>query len=204
MCVLDQVLSTYLHLLRPPKSLNHSYVKNRLFCGRPSERRWRKNEWVSTPQDRSVALFMSITKFLPQNPVYNSVHLLRTAVLGKGDIFGSNSKDAWDASLGKLIIICRVFNSLFPHTQQDGQEDKPRIKEATFILLKVSSSVAIGESFCKLGTSWGVRQVDNIALCRSWKKGSKVVNFDKLVLRGFWPKIHQILHTAASTPQKPK
>ena len=26
------------------------------------------------------------------------------------------------------------------------------------------------------------------ALCRSWKTESKVVNFDKLFLRGFWPK----------------
>ena len=42
------------------------------------------------------------------------------------------------------------------------------------------------------------------ALCRSWKTRSKVVNFDKSFLRGFWPKIHQILHRAASTPSKPK
>ena len=40
------------------------------------------------------ALFMSITKFSRENPVYNSIHLLGTAVLGKGDIFGSNSRDA--------------------------------------------------------------------------------------------------------------
>ena len=42
------------------------------------------------------------------------------------------------------------------------------------------------------------------ALWGSWKTGSKVVNFDKLFLRGIWPKISQILHRAALTPPKPK
>ena len=36
------------------------------------------------------------------------------------------------------------------------------------------------------------------------KNGSKVVNFDESFLCGFWPKIYQIWHRAASTPPKPK
>ena len=47
-------------------------------------------------------------------------------------------------------------------------------------------------------------RIHHNALCRSWKTGSKEVNFDKLFLRGFWPQISQILHRAALTPQKSK
>ena len=90
--MLDQLASTYLHLAKPPKSLNHSRVKNRLFCGRPGEGEGRMRGCPHPKTD--PALFMSITKFSRENPVYNSIHLLGTAVLGKGDIFGSNSRDA--------------------------------------------------------------------------------------------------------------
>ena len=94
------------------------------------------------------ALFMSITKFSPQNSVHNPIHLPGKAVLGKGDIFGSNSRDASDASLRKLIIIWpRTFNSqfssfYFPKFKKQGRYgDKIRIKGLTFSLFKVSSSV---------------------------------------------------------------
>ena len=43
-----------------------------------------------------------------------------------------------------------------------------------------------------------------ILQCTSWKIGSKVVNFDNLFLRGYWPKSSQILHIASSTPHKLK
>ena len=46
--------------------------------------------------------------------------------------------------------------------------------------------------------------LENIALWGSLKTGPKVVNFDESFLCGFWPKIYQIWHRAASTPPKPK